>query len=152
MRIATCLATVVVGGMLLCGSAPGDESSYRAKLSYSELIGYGLVSTYSTNVLVESAFAGGCLTKAEALVAVERNLAFVKVLERYTLSLKRGSAKEDEGMKKLIGDMCDVTTYLEQQTKSLKDWIDNPGSKSAKMAYERYSSKVEERMELMLGR
>jgi len=152
MRIGRCVATVFVGGALLFGWAPGEESSYKASLSYSELISYGLINGYSTNVLVQTAFGGGCLTKADALEALKRNLAFVKVLERYAHSLKRASPNEDEGMKKLIADMCEVTTYLEQQTESLKDWIADPESKSARLLYQGYSTKLEKSIEAMLTR
>ncbi len=150
MRIARCLATVFVLGVVLFGWAPGEESSYKASLSYSELISYGLVNAYSTNVLVQTAFDGKCVTKADALDAVKRNLAFVKVLERYAQSLKRGSTNQDEGMKKLVVDMCEVTTYLERQTESLKEWIAEPESKSSKILYQGYSTKVEKSIETML--
>ncbi len=143
MRIAIRVATIVVGGVLLFGWTSGEESSYKANLSYSELISYGMISAYSTNVLVRTSFEGKCLTESEALDSVKRNLAFVKVLERYSQSLKRGSASENEGMKKLVAAMCEVTTYLELQTDSLKDLIGNPESKSTRILYEQHSSKVE---------
>ncbi len=152
MRIAIRVATIVLGGVLLFGWTPGEESSYRAGLSYSELISYGMINAYSTNVLVRSSFEGKCLTESDALDSVKRNLAFVKVLERYAHSLKRGSANEGEGMKKLVAAMCEVTTYLELQTASLKDLIRNPESKSTRILYEQHSAKVEKGIEAMLTR
>jgi len=152
MRIPTCLAMVAVGllaQLLPFNSAPGEESPFRATLSYSELISYGMINAYSTNVLVQISFAGGCLTKEDALEAVERNLKFVRVLQRYAHSLRRASADESDPMKKLLADMCEVTTYLERQTESLRDWLSAPESKSARMLYEGHSNKVEEKMELM---
>lgn len=150
MRIATCLMTVFVGGVLICQFATGEETSYRAKLSYSELLSYGMISAYSTNVLVQIGFGGRALTKTDALDAVERNLAFVKVLQRYTYNLRRSLVNEGEGMKKMIADMCDVSTYLEEQTVWLKNWINDPESKSAKLLYDGYRGKVEKLIEEML--
>jgi allophanate hydrolase subunit 2 len=150
MRITRCLAAIVVGGAVLCGFAPGETDSYRASLAYSELISYGIVNAYSTNVLAQIGFRGGCLTKEDGLDAVERNLAFVKVLERYAHGLKRVSTNEDEGAKKLTSAMCEALTYLEQQTQALKEWILDPKSDSARLLYEKYTEKAEKKIESML--
>ena len=150
MKIGTCLAMTVFALILSGGWAPAEERSELADLSYSELISYGIINAYSTNLLVKTGFEAGSLTKADALDAVERNSAFVKVLERYAHSLKRSSVKREEGMKKLIADMCEVSTYLEQQTESLKDWIGDPKSKSARRLYDGYCDKLEKKIELML--
>ncbi|NQU46179.1 MAG: hypothetical protein HQ516_03920 [Chlorobium sp.] len=147
-----CVATVVLGVVLLSGGVPEEESSFSASLSYAELISYGLINGYSTNVLVHKGFAAGSLTEADALDDVDRNMAFAKVLQRYANSLKRASAKEDKGMRTLIANMCEVATYVERQTGTLKDWINNPESKSAKALYDAYCDKVEKKVELMLAR
>jgi len=152
MRVSMGLATVVLVGMLVWGGAAPEESSSRMTLSFTELIGYGMINAYSTNVLVRKGLAGKCLTEEDAFENVERNLAFAKVLQRYALSLKRSSTNEDEEMKKLIARICEAATYLERQTASLKDWLNEPESKSARMLFEDYSEKVEKKIELMLAK
>jgi hypothetical protein len=121
-----------------------------ADLTYSELIGYGIINAYSTNVLIQLAFQGGALPKVDAQEALDRNMAFVRVLERYSFSLKRTTSTKDEGTKTLIAGMCDVSTYLTQQTQALKDWVADPESKSAKQLYDAYCDRLEKKIELML--
>ncbi len=150
MRIAVWTVLAMLGCALVTGGAAAEERSEVADLSYSELISYGIINAYSTNVLVQSGFEGGSLPRADALDAVERNAAFVKVLQRYAHSLKRSSASRDEGMKKLIADMSEVSTYLEQQTQSLKDVVADPKSQSARRLYRSYSDKLEKMIESML--
>lgn len=152
MKAAMWKAMVVVGGVLLfCGKA-SQESSFRAALTHSELISYGMINAYSTNILIQKGFAGGCLNKVDAVENVERNQAFVKVLQRHALSLKRVSVKEDEALRKMVRDVCAVTTYLDRQTESLKDWINEPDSESAKILYENYCDRVEKAVDSMLKR
>ena len=150
MRIVRYLVMPVLGLTLLSGWGLAEERSEMADLAYSELISYGMINAYSTNILVQVGFERGSLGKQEAVEAVERNSAFVKVLQRYAHSLKRSSATKDEEMKKLIASMSEVSTYLEQQTQSLKDWIADPESKSAKALYDGYCDKLEKKIELML--
>ncbi len=151
MKVSVGRALVIGGLLLICGTA-SQESEFRAKLSHSELISYGMINAYSTNILIQKGFAGRCLLEVDAMENVERNQAFVKVLQEHAFSLKRISVKEDEGMRKMIGDMCEVTTYLERQTESLKDWIAEPKSESAKILYERYCDQVEKAVESMFKR
>ncbi len=150
MRITMCILAVVFACALL-GARAEETRSELADLSYSELISYGVINAYSTNLLVRSGFEGGTLPKEDAVDAVERNFAFVKVLQRYSHSLKRSTTTRDEGMKKLISDLCEVSTLLQQQTQSLKDWIKDPKGKSAVRLYEDYCDKLEKKIELMLG-
>jgi hypothetical protein len=150
VKAAMWKAMVVIGGVLLfCGKA-SQESSFRATLSHSELISYGMINAYSTNILIQKGFSGGCLNKVDAVENVERNQAFVKVLQKHALSLKRVSVKEDEAMRRMIRDVCEVTTYLERQTESLKEWINEPDSASAKILYEGYCDRVEKAVDSML--
>jgi hypothetical protein len=150
MTMRNILAVVGIGGLLVVGVVPAQEDSELAELAYSELISHGIISAYSTNVLVRQAFAGRCLGKEDALEAVERNSGFVKVLQRYAHSLRRSTKIKDEGMKRLVAEMCDVTGHLKFQTDSLKDWIENPESGTAKGLYERYTDKLEKMIESML--
>lgn len=150
MKIVSFLSAVLLGITLLSGLAFAEQASDAADLAYSELVTYGIVNAYSTNVLVQIAFQGGSLPKEEALDAAERNAAFVKVLQRYAQQLKRDTAKKEEGIKKLVNEMSEVSTYLEQQTQALKDWIEAPDSKSAKGLYDTYCEKLEKKIELML--
>ena len=152
MRVMACVAMVVLGGVLLSSGKASEESSFRATLSYSELISYGAINAYSTNVLIQKGFATRCLMAEDALENLERNVAFVEVLKRYSLSLKRTSPNADKATRKLIGDLCDITTYLERQTDALKKWIADPESESSKILYEGYCERVEKAVESMLKR
>jgi len=150
MKTGACVVTGLLCVMVLTACARAEERSVPADLTYTELISYGIINAYSTNLLVQNGFQGGSLPKEDALDAVERNVAFVQVLQRYANSLKRTTATDDEGLKKLIGDMSEVATYLQRQTEALKDWVEDPKSKSAKRLYDRYCDKLEKKIELML--
>jgi len=150
MKISKSLSASLLGMTLLTGGAFAEQTSDVADLAYSELITYGIVNAYSTNVLVQIGFQGGSLPKEEALEAVQRNGAFVKILQRHAHNLKRAAAKREEGMTKLVNDMCEIATYLEQQTQALKDWINDLESKSARGLYDSYCDKLEKKIELML--
>jgi hypothetical protein len=150
MKIVACGVVGLVAGMFLIGWVRAEERSAPADLSYTELISYGIINAYSTNILIQNGIEGGSLPKEDALDALRRNLAFAKVLYRYANSLKRSTSTEDEGLKKLIADMADVSTYLQQQTEALRDWVENPKSASARRLYQGYCDTVEKKIEAML--
>ena len=78
------------------GHAAEDVGITTGQIVVIDLVMHSIVNMYSTNLLITDSYSNGGIAKEEALMAVQRNRDFLKVLTRYSMEIKRQSAREDK--------------------------------------------------------
>ena len=114
-----------------------------------DLVMHSIVNMYSTNLLITDSYSNGGIAKEEALMAVQRNRNFLKVLTRYSMEIKRQSAREDKKTVEFLGRITEICTNLDLQLDAVEEYIEK-NDKASVRQLDKYRESLEAMIESLM--